>query len=432
MVRGIRSPKEFSSRFSELLGSLQLLRDSLERLRSGDGHFVLAILAQLRALCYEKRKGYTGLLLDIDARLKFGRKIWITRGISPQVEKLLVDGGGETILKIDGFPMTFACCDSRQEEVSIDELLERPLFSCLGEVYSPAEIIKHFANEMGGTHYDVNVSQPVATFLSVGLNGQSALVYFIARLADVILQYGWLLVVKYADFEVHLAAIVPKQDVSQGISVIDSRLENSPCRVSVRINPEGKVVLRIDGINGRGHQTSSDQPVAFGQPNHLVFRSWIDRDLHSNLEIYCNGVLFARSRVKVACFCPSETLFHSMWLNRAADNENAGGDLFLFSCTVSCSSADDLRSRMIWFSIFDNLVHKTDRGGVHFRKGGYAKRKLNSTDMDLLGEYRWARMQKLGDGTWQIVDKDSEEVTARQSLDQTPEADLDLSGLDRE
>ena len=177
--------KPFAVRTVELLQGLQLIADSLCRIREGEIRYLTVLSGQLRSLVAERSKGEVPLLLHVAE--KFGARLEIycmpgidDPGFPSELRKDLV-------LHVAGFPVTLQRQLKAQTKLPLHEFLDLKLIQFKGNVYSPRAIIEWYANKAGGSHYSSKIPEDFAALLALNLMNMQPLANLLVQIGDAVL-----------------------------------------------------------------------------------------------------------------------------------------------------------------------------------------------------------------------------------------------------
>jgi hypothetical protein len=207
-------PKDLGYRVLELLGSLQVIQDSLQLVRAGRVHQLIPVYGQLRAILRERRRGSKPLLLDLADELGHELRIFSM----PDVDSSPPPITQSLVLHVAGPPFTMSRELPLQEERSLRELLDFELITHGGKPYSVGDLIEFFANKAGGAHYSKDLPKDFAELLSFGLGGQPVLVNALIQVAQVTLNAGVRFVQAITNFDVHMSVVL-REDGSPTLPV---------------------------------------------------------------------------------------------------------------------------------------------------------------------------------------------------------------------
>ena len=117
MAKPIHIPKPLALRIRELIQSLLVLRDAIEKVSGGHFHQFIPIYGQLRALLVEKSKGNKSLLIDLANIVRQPLELWCMKPVEPEQFPALV-------LCMSGFPVSLHQQLPGQEKISIEKFLK--------------------------------------------------------------------------------------------------------------------------------------------------------------------------------------------------------------------------------------------------------------------------------------------------------------------
>src|SRR5882724_3356433 len=127
----------------EFVRALQLVSDSLQRIRQGQTRHLLTLSGQLRALLTERSRNAKPLLLDIAKELRQDLHVYVMPGVKDSA--LPVRDG--LVLHVAGFPITSQRQYAAQVEVSFPEVLNREVLFFKGNNYTAKTVIEWYANK---------------------------------------------------------------------------------------------------------------------------------------------------------------------------------------------------------------------------------------------------------------------------------------------
>lgn len=201
--------KPFAVRTVELTQGLQLIADSIGRIREGETRYLAVLSGQLRSLVAERSKGAVPLLLDMAE--KFGKKLTIHCMPGTDDPTLTEALRKDVILHVSGFPVTLERQFPGQREMSLSTFLIEPLILFRGTNYSAQNIIEWYANKAGGAHYSTNIPEDFAALMSLKLLDIQPLVNLIVQIGQATLDSGRTLIKAMVDFEVYALVVIPEQ-----------------------------------------------------------------------------------------------------------------------------------------------------------------------------------------------------------------------------
>lgn len=314
--------KPFAVRTVELLQGLQLIADSIQKVRAGEIRYLTVLSGQLRALVAERRKGEAPLLLDVAEKLGRDLTIHCMPGVDDPTfpEELRKN----LVLHVSGFPVTLERQSAAQREMRLPEFLDEGLILFRGTTYSPRRIIEWYANKAGGAHYSSSVPEDFAALMSLNLMNMQPLADLLVETGQATLAAGRQLLRSVVDFEIYALVLVPEQEpgaVGEANYLFDSQYEGSAMRISLSLNSRLMPSFLVSGLQGLRARVDCDRMVDWSEPRLLHATLLIEDDLSTTIELAVDGVRVGRGNVKAPLFVFSDPLDYDSFHNRAADGE---------------------------------------------------------------------------------------------------------------
>lgn len=325
--------KPFAVRTVELLQGLQLIADSLQKVRKGEIRYLTVLSGQLRSLVAERSKGEVPLLLDVAE--KFGKDLTVhcMPGVDDPTfpEEIRKD----LVLQVAGFPVTLERQFPEQREMRLPDLLDEDFILFRGTSYSPRNIIEWYANKGGGAHYSSRIPEDFAALMSLNLMNMQPLANLLLQIGEATVAAGRQLLKSVVDFEIYALVVVPVQETGavQDVNYLfDSQYEGSGMRISLTLNSRLMPSFFVSGLQGVSARVDCDRMVNWSEPRLLHATLLIEDDFSTTIELALDGVRVGRGSVKVPLFVFSDPLDYDTYLNRATDGllncpGNRGGSL---------------------------------------------------------------------------------------------------------
>jgi hypothetical protein len=314
--------KPFAVRTVELLDGLQLIADSLQKVREGEIRYLTVLSGQLRSLVAERSKGEVPLLLDVAE--KFGRDLAIhcMPGVDDPTfpEELRKD----LVLHVAGFPVTLERQFPAQRKMRLPEFLDEDLILFRGTNYSPRNIIEWYANKAGGAHYSSSIPEDFAALMSLNLMNMQPLANLLLQIGEATLAAGRQLLKSVVDFEIYALVVIPEQEpgaVREVNYLFDSQYEGSGMRISLSLNSRLMPSFFVSGLQGIWARVDCDRMLDWSEPRLLHATLLIEDDLSTTIELAVDGVRVGRGNVKVPLFVFSDPLDYDSYHNKAADGQ---------------------------------------------------------------------------------------------------------------
>lgn len=312
--------KSFAVRTVELLQGLQLIADSIQKVREGEIRYLIVLSGQLRSLVAERSKGETPLLLDVAEKLGKDLAIHCMPGVDdPSFPEALRK---DVVLHVAGFPVTLERQLPAQREMRLPEFLDEDLILFRGTNYSPRKVIEWYANKAGGAHYSGRIPADFAALMSLNLMNMQPLANLLVQIGDATLAAGRHLLKSVVDLEIYALVVVPEQEPNAVRDVnylFDSQYEGSSMRISLSLNSRLMPCFFVSGLQGAWARVDCDRMLDWSEPRLLHATLLIEDDLSTTIELAVDGVRVGRGNVKVPLFVLSDPLDYDSYHNRAVD-----------------------------------------------------------------------------------------------------------------
>ena len=269
-------PKSLLSQLSELLLSLQVIRDSIDGLNSGKSYQVIPLSGQLRAVLTDRSKGAHRLLIEVVAALGLQPKIWVLNdadGYPP--------GLAAPILRL--IPMFSAEQEvPGQHQIDLEKLSEYRALTYDGHSYTVADIIKFYAERSGGSHYSRTVPEDFAAMFQSLPFVRDSLDAAMRQLGQCIFAIGLEVIRALADFDIHLEVCVIEQKPTTVLNLYSREVAGS---VQVMTSSDNHLVAIVAGFDGASMSVRLDRWLPLKQLRviHLSLRH--DESLNAVLSL---------------------------------------------------------------------------------------------------------------------------------------------------
>ncbi len=90
-------------------------------------------------------------------------------------------------------------------------------------------------------------------------------------------------------FEMHLAALVPKQSIGRIACALDFKYPNLPIRLSVGFDSTLRLVLTLNSFTGTWAKLTHQELIDWSTPRHISLSHHLLEDLRSRLQIIVDG-----------------------------------------------------------------------------------------------------------------------------------------------
>jgi hypothetical protein len=314
--------KPFAVRTVELLQSLQLIADSIQKVREGKVRYLIVLSGQLRSLVAERRKGEVPLLLDVAD--KFGKDlvIYCMPGVEDPTfpETLRKD----LILHVTGFPISLERQFRAQKAMSLNSFLDQDLLLFKGTRYTPRKVIEWYANKAGGAHYASKIPEDFGALMTLNLMNIQPLADLLVQIGEATLAAGRKLLRSVVEFEIYALVVIPEQEPNavQAVNYLfDSRYEGSEMRISMSLNARLMPSFFVSGLQGSWGRVDCDRLIDWSEPRLLNALLIIEDDLSTTIELAVDGIRVGRLSVKFPLFVLSDPLDYESYHNKAADGQ---------------------------------------------------------------------------------------------------------------
>ncbi len=383
--------KPFAVRTVELTQGLQLIADSIGKIKEGETRYLAVLSGQLRSLVAERSKGAVPLLLDMAE--KFGKKLTIhcmPGADDPTLPEALRK---DVILHVSGFPVTLERQFPGQLEMSLSAFLNERLILFRGANYSALNIIEWYANKAGGAHYSSSIPEDFAALMSLKLLDIQPLVNFIVQIGQATLDAGRALIKAMVDFEVYALVVIPEQNrdsLGEINYLFDSLYEGSTMRYSIWLDSRLMPSFFVSSLQGSWLRVDSDRMIDWSEPRLIHTSLSIEDDLSTTLELVVDGVRVGRSNIKMPLFVLSDPLDYDVYHNKSAggqpqDFSFAVGQFAMFGRELGpeeranmllylSGKCKDPELKVIWYAA--GAFGRANRGTKDLKLNGKATHKL--------------------------------------------------------
>jgi|GEM_PF-6923292 len=320
-------PKPDWLRLTGLEQALLVVRDSLDGIRSGKGYFALPLAGQLRALLADRRRDSPALLPKMADELGVGISIFA----APEIN---AEGTGELIINLGGHPISFDRLSSDQVEVTLDAALDRRVLRIKQSEYTVRELIKIAAEKGGGAHHPPGVPEAdydLLTFRELGLRPMQIV---LESMGQVSLSVGRALIRELCDLDLHVVVVLPPTRTTI-ICLVDARDPESGARLSLHMDPLGRVILHAVGVDGSWLRLASDSLAPSAKQVHVMASLRLSPALHTVAAIAIDGTPAGQIDVAKPTLLSSSQQDYEVIINRAFDNSTLTGEFALARVAIA-------------------------------------------------------------------------------------------------
>lgn len=312
--------KPFAVRTIELLQGLQLIADSLVKIREGETRYITVLSGQLRSLVAERSKGEAPLLLDVAAKFSAALEIYCMPGVDDPT--FPVELRKDLVLHVTGFPVTLQRQFKAQRRLQLHEFLDQELIQFLGNAYSPRNVIEWYANKAGGAHYSSKIPEDFAALLTFNPMNAQPLANLLVQIGDAVLAAGRNLLRDVIELEIYALIAVPAQaegaikDVNY---LFDSKYEGSEMRLCISLNSRLIPSFFAAGLQGAWARVDCDRLLDWSEPKLIHATLVIEDDLSTTLELAVDGMRVGRTNVRTPLLVLADPLDYISFHNRGFD-----------------------------------------------------------------------------------------------------------------
>jgi hypothetical protein len=388
MSAPIMVPKDLGYQVLELLGSLQVIRDSLQLVRAGRVHQLIPVYGQLRAILRERRRGSKPLLLDLADELQHDLRIFSMPDVvasPPPITHGL-------ILHVAGPPFTMTREIPLQEEQKLRDLLDYKLIKYKDRLYSVGDLIEFFANKAGGAHYSKDLPRDFAELLSFGLGGQPVLVNALVQVAQATLDAGTRFIQAITNFDVHMSVVFEGGQVTAPTCLFSLKYPKLPMQVSC-IAEQTALRANLTSLDGKSIELKSSV-VDWTSP-HLVTVAWQTQDdLSCTLSVNVDGEGVGRINTMVPLFVSNAMRDYELTIHRSGADGSIGTPLGLITVMIFADQRSPVDSAQTLLHLMDRA---SDLSGecVYYGSDGYGIRELGKTDIQNTGNVTLQTTEKV-------------------------------------
>ena len=314
--------KPFAVRTVELLQGLQLIADSLYRVREGEIRYLTVLSGQLRSLVAERSKGEAPLLLHVAEKFGSTLEIYCMPGIDDS--GLPSEIRKDLVLHVAGFPVTLQRQFEAQRKIDLREFLDLKLIQFKSNDYSPRTIIEWYANKSGGSHYSSKIPEDFAALLALNLMNMQPLANLLVQIGDAVLAMGRSLLRAKIEFEIFALVVVPRQRdgaIKNVNYLFDSKYEGSEMRLCISLNARLIPSFFASGLQGAWARVDCDRLIDWSEPRLIHATLVLEEDLSTTLELAIDGFRVGRTNVKEPLFVLADPLDYAFYHNKGFDEE---------------------------------------------------------------------------------------------------------------
>ncbi len=265
--------KDNYTKFTEFFGAMQILNDCLQLYKQEKPYHILLIAGQLRAILLDTTRGKP-LFFQLAELIGMDLSIWYT----PHDDEAIVPG---FVLNAQTTNPSRKSLHEKQVKITLKKWLEQNILTVdMGEnnrvKKSISDIIKTYANKLGGAHYDPDVD---AYFYRMS-NFKGILESTLLEVAEITLTMGVEIIKHVADFDYTISlAINPNQTISDTGCILEYYLDSSPMGIKLLIDKSRRLHFLM--VNSYGQEVVINTDVIDWCKFHSIN---IDYEITSNFQ----------------------------------------------------------------------------------------------------------------------------------------------------
>ena len=390
--------KDNFTKLNELLGSLQIIKDSLDLYEKSKDYQILPISGQLRALLLDKNS----LLFELAELTSISTDVWYL----PYDKNAYVSGA---VFSFHRLMVSLNKSYPKHTKISLQELLKKEIIEIDGLTakkdkdgnplpISSELLIKSYAEKAGGAHYDLDIEEYIVHSLQqVGKHNVNS---FIIDIAKIVIQLGLNIIRKIGCFDFQIAlAINPKQNINERGCIFEAVMPNSPMLYMLFIDNMFKLHFLFADINNRGTAVASEQKIDWTIPHIINITAEITSELKTEVVLYVDGKCFGKTIENSPILVLSEPTVYEEIFNMSKlvpyePIEFGIGDFLLYGRVL------DIIERANNITIDLQRIDKTGHGPCAvFKKDINAKKDVGTRDLKFnkIPTWSWS-LSKIANG----------------------------------
>ncbi len=265
--------KTINDRLHELTIALGIIYDSLTMINNGRLYQIIPLAGQLRALLCEGRNN-TALLFDIAEKLNVKLPIFAMPSadldLLPEETRKIPD----LCMNSGLLPITIMQEFEIQEQSEFKEIIEKNIIYAKETYKTLGDMIKFYAENAGGAHYDPTIRPRDFTFLEffkLKVGEQESLSNMLCQVGDTTYQLGFNILSSISDFFVGFTLFIPEQTIDSFVSIVRFEYPNTPMLIELGIQTDSHLVFRIADIVGKTVEFISSKPIKLGETSFIAF-----------------------------------------------------------------------------------------------------------------------------------------------------------------
>lgn len=379
--------KSQGERELELLDSLKIIRDMIKGISMGKSHLFIPLCGQLRALLFDGRKkkdgsenkhGNVPLLISIAEEISYEIKIYglpsVDKSELPFPEDLESFYIKPEISMYKENPM--------QREFTIKDWLNLKILESISRErgYTIIEVIKFYADQAGGAHYDPIISEDFAELRKYG-RMYDVMFESVVVTAQVVYEIGLDIMRKLCNFDFYFLLGIPHQTIQQVGFIFDAKHANTGMRITLCLDNFLKPIFRVTSVEGLEFCCHCKRLIDWSEPRSLNLTFEVLDNLGVRTSIFIDGELVAYAEGNEMIFVSNDITSYKRYFNRSFVNEDDGlivglGSIILYGRSLNNNHIE----KFLCLNHFAQVLKESDGICSAYKKGLYKYLPSGETD----------------------------------------------------
>ena len=359
----------------ELLDSLKIIRDSLNGINGGKQHLFISLCGQLRALLQESRNNVP-LLKSVANEINYEIKLY---GV-PSVDKSELAFSEDLESYYIKPEISMYKETPMQQEFSIEAWLNLKILESINRKrgYTIIEVIKFYADQAGGAHYDPRVSEDFAEFRKYE-RMYDVMFDMVVNTAQVVYEIGLDIMRKLCNFDFYFLLGIPNQTIQQVAFIFDAKHTNTSMRITLYLDNFLKPIFKVTSVEGLEFSCPCRRLIDWSEPRGLNLTFDVLDNLGVRTSIFIDGELFAYAEGNEMIFVSNDITSYRRYFNRSFVNEDDGLIVGLGSMILYGRSLNHIE-KFLCLNHFVQVLKESDGICSAYKKGLYKYLPSGETD----------------------------------------------------
>jgi hypothetical protein len=380
-------------RVSELIESLQVIKDSLELISKGKAHQFIPIYGQLRSILTEKSKNQTPLLFEL-ADL-FNEKL--------QFYYIPFEDLPKDLPAVDfHFISPEISCEKKEENqvlIEFKEFLGKDVILFNSRKYNFYFILNALANKFGGSHYANKIENEIAQLFYWTPLNREILKQIVYQIAKVTIDLGTKVAQKLNRLSLYYSIFLPAQELAEEQYILDYYSKSYEIRYSLVIDRNRFVYLKVIDLLKVPWVLKSQNAISFDKVLNLQIVLGLNKEFKSVFHLVINNEVQIDQQIEQFIPISNEMNFFDCYYNRSYEKADDGLSYIMYETIVRVTLPDENETNVIlkYMQSKNQITGK----GVYFSRGNYGLVSQGQRDMNMFGIVRHTSAQEIGNGSCQ-------------------------------